>query len=338
MCSKQSNNIYYLQEGGNPVIKTARKGLNLDLTEADEPIIASDSPGGRMLEIATDLIEGTIKGAVGAAEGSLTAALEGVTGDMPEQPWNEVAPKLMHSIEKNRQFAENFIQDERMQEAVKELVETYAEAIAKIHDISKPAIDELVADFWDTIDEVGKRSAIGVMNTGMNVAEAAVGEIPVVGGIADLVLAAMRGFNHFSKAAAPWLEKGPEMVQTASISAARGKEIADTYVPKIADKLNRIHELSAAANSKNPKMAMAKLAAKNPIETYKTARTMSKLSTATSSEDIGKALGDPNIKKLKKQGGKARKARKARKTKRKQAKKTINRLKKSIDRFTRKRG
>uniref|UniRef100_A0A6C0CNQ4 Uncharacterized protein n=1 Tax=viral metagenome TaxID=1070528 RepID=A0A6C0CNQ4_9ZZZZ len=330
MCSKQSNNIYYLQEGGTPIIKTARQGLNL--TEEDEPIIASDSPGGRMLKIATDLIEGTIKGAVGAAEGSFTAALEGVTGDMPEKPWTEVAPKLMHSIEKNKEFAENFIQDEKMQEAVKELVETYAEAIAKVHDISKPAIDELVGDFWETIDEVGKRSAIGVMNTGMNVAEAAAGEIPVVGGLMDLALAAARGFNHFSKAVAPWLEKGPAMIQTASESAARGKEVADTYVPRIANKLNRIHELSEAANSKNPKMALAKIAAKNPLETIKTAKTMSNLSRAKNPQDIGKALGVPDIKTLTKKGGKARK------TRRKRAKKTINRLKKSIDRFTRKRG
>ena len=70
------------------------------------------------------------------------------------------------------------------------------------------------------------RSAVGAINTGLNFTEAALGEIPVMGGVIALVMAFMRGMNAAMLAAAPAVKSGVEVTGTLS-----------NTIPKVAEEL-----------------------------------------------------------------------------------------------------
>ena len=344
-------NIYYSKGRKKSSLRSSKKmqgGLK-ELTEKDLPLVMTgmDTAGGRILEI----VEEVIKAAVGGADEGLKGIVEGIVGDLPDKPWDEVAPLLKAELERNRQFAQNFLDDDEMKEAVKKLVETYVEAAIEAHRLSEPAINEMVEEFWETADQVATRSTVGISNTAMNVGEAALGEIPVIGGAIDLAFAAARGFNHLSKAIAPLMEKGPKMLETGTETYAKARDTYEKYGPRLKEEAERVQALSekATARANELKSATSNIkeaadSAKSNIKEEAERRAAERREMAakyykpptqpviprdkwspTNSQDAWRS-GGSNIKRAKSN----------RLTKRKRAKKTLNRLKRSIDRFTRK--
>ena len=334
---KSSRSSKKMQGGLNPP-----PGRGIGLTEKDLPLMMTgmDTAGGRILEI----VEEVIKAAVGGADEGLKGIVEGIVGDLPDKPWDEVAPLLKAELERNRQFAQNFLDDDEMKEAVKKLVETYVEAAIEAHRLSEPAINEMVEEFWETADQVATRSTVGISNTAMNVGEAALGEIPVIGGAIDLAFAAARGFNHLSKAIAPLMEKGPKMLETGTETYAKARDTYEKYGPRLKEEADRVKALSEKATERANQLKSVADSAKSNIKEEAERRAAERREMAakyyeppkqsvidrkdwspTNSQDAWRS-GGSNIKRAKSN----------RRTKRKRAKKTLNRLKRSIDRFTRK--
>lgn len=334
---KSSRSSKKMQGGLNPP-----PGRGIGLTEKDLPLMMTgmDTAGGRILEI----VEAVIKAAVGGADEGLKGIVEGIVGDLPDKPWDEVAPLLKAELERNRQFAQNFLDDDEMKEAVKKLVETYVEAAIEAHRLSEPAINEMVEEFWETADQVATRSTVGISNTAMNVGEAALGEIPVIGGAIDLAFAAARGFNHLSKAIAPLMEKGPKMLETGTETYAKARDTYEKYGPRLKEEADRVKALSEKATERANQLKSVADSAKSNIKEEAERRAAERREMAakyyeppkqsvidrkdwspTNSQDAWRS-GGSNIKRAKSN----------RRTKRKRAKKTLNRLKRSIDRFTRK--
>ena len=345
-------NIYNSKGRKKPSHRSSKKmqGGIKALTNDDLPLVMTgmDTAGGRILEI----VEEVIKAAVGGADEGLKGIVEGIVGDLPDKPWDEVAPLLKAELERNRQFAQNFLDDDEMKEAVKKLVETYVEAAIEAHRLSEPAINEMVEEFWETADQVATRSTIGISNTAMNVGEAALGEIPVIGGAIDLAFAAARGFNHLSKAIAPLMEKGPKMLETGTETYAKARDTYEKYVPRLKEEADRVKALSEKATARANELKSAtsniKEAADSAKSNIKEAAEQQAAEVIKKSERL-RNLGVPKQKIIPRDqwsptnsqdawrgGSNIKKAKSNRRTKRKRAKKTLNRLKRSIDRFTRK--
>lgn len=318
------------------------------LTNDDLPLVLTgmDTAGGRIL----DIVEEVIKAAVGGADEGLKGIVEGIVGDLPDKPWDEVAPLLKAELERNRQFAQNFLDDDEMKEAVKQLVETYVEAAIEAHRLSEPAINEMVEEFWETADQVATRSTVGLTNTAFNVGEAAVGEIPVIGGAIDLAFAAARGFNHLSKAIAPLMEKGPKMLETGTETYAKARDTYEKYGPRLKEEADRVKALSEKATARANQL---KSATSNIKEAADSAKSKTKEAAEQRAAEVIKKTAkyeyipkqsviDPrdwsptDSRDVHSGGSNIKKAKSNRRTKRKRAKKTLNRLKRSIDRFTRK--
>ena len=343
-------NIYY-SKGRKKSSRSSKKmqgGLK-ELTGKDLPLVMTgmDTAGGRILEI----VEEVIKAAVGGADEGLKGIVEGIVGDLPDKPWDEVAPLLKAELERNRQFAQNFLDDDEMKEAVKQLIETYVEAAKEAHDLLEPDIDELVEEFWETADQVATRSAVGVSNTAMNVGEAAVGEIPVIGGAIDLAFAAARGFNHLSKAIAPLIEKGPKMLEKGTESYAKARDTYDKYVPRLKEEADRVKALSEKATERANELKSATSNIKEAADSAKSnIKEEAERRAAERREMAAKYYEPPKQSVIDRKdwsptnsqdawrsgGSNIKRAKSNRRTKRKRAKKTLNRLKRSIDRFTRK--
>jgi len=131
----------------------------------------------------------------------------GILGQYSDTDWSEIGDEqfresLNQTIEKLQIQVDN---PETM-----EIIQKWAEAITKYGatylEIMEPSINLLFDQFWKLLSQMLDKSAIGLANTGMNLAEAAIGEIPVFGGLVDLFIAFMRGLSAGMKAAAPAVE------------------------------------------------------------------------------------------------------------------------------------
>lgn len=298
------------EQGGPETIESTRypdecndkcKSIVDKQREANVPlIISSESVAGQGMKV----IEGVAKGFVDGAAAGFSSALQAATGTLPERSWNEVAPELAKTVVSRADFVRNIFSDEPTRCALKELLETYAYALGEFHDISEPVMSEILATFWETVSEMGEKSAIGAVNTGLNIVKAGLGEIPVIGGLIDLALALAQAFNYFVAVAAPAIKSGSKIAYKVANDGGKAVKVFSSDNPKLQIG-EKVRNLKTAASNvfKKTMDDMDKRVKKSP--SYK--------------EAIGK-----------KEGG-------GRKKKKKQAKKTIKRIKNTMRRFTRRR-
>jgi hypothetical protein len=120
------------------------------------------------------------------------------------------------NLDKKLKLLEDMTNDPEMQEDLRKLAESYAVLGVQTIDAVRPSIDIVTDEAWDTISEVSSRSVVGAINTGLNFTEAALGEIPVMGGFIALIMAFMRGMNSAMLAAAPAVQSGIGVTGTLS--------------------------------------------------------------------------------------------------------------------------
>jgi hypothetical protein len=105
--------------------------------------------------------------------------------------------------------------DPVVQAALREWVEEMGVLNIQLVDMAKPTIDRLITELVDATNSAAVKATQGIISTTFNIVEAAIAEIPVAGGIIDLVLDFMRGFNAATQAAGPIVEFSTEAFFTA---------------------------------------------------------------------------------------------------------------------------
>lgn len=307
MCSKKPN-IYYLS-GGNKTVQSMRPSIEGNIgTGIDQDMTGENTAGAAILDMFGSLLTSTAE-IVGDAGNAIAKDYIKI----PE--YDDEKSEIMKDLNDARSFAQRFTTDQQMQSAIKGLVETYIQAAEELGEITEPAREQIMNEIFEAVSETSEQAAIGALNTGMNVAEAALGEIPVVGGMIDLGFAISRAVNNVIKPLSTALEKGSE-VAGQTITAA--------------DRAAKVFEQRKGQFQEN--IAAVRRAYKNPM--------------STAMQNPGKALRAANMAsqlQLRK-GGKnkkgkrktKRKQKRKRKTKRRKAKRTINRIKRTIKRFTKK--
>lgn len=319
MCSKKPN-IYYLSGGREP-IKSMRTPIEGNIG-IDQDMTGENTAGAALLDTFGSLLTSTAE-IVGDAGNAIA---DEIAKNIEIPTYDEKQSEIMKDINDARNFAEKFASDQQMQAAVKSLVETYIEAAEELGEITEPAREQIMNEVFEAISETSEEAAVGAVNTGMNVAEAALGEIPVVGGVIDLAFAAARAVNNVIKPLSTALEKGSEVAGQAITTADKAKEVFDSKKGQFQKNIAAVQQ---AYN--NPMTA----AIKNPGLALKAGNFALKNPNVTTS-----LLGRGGKKKRKKKKGprktKKKKNNRKRKTKRKKAKRTINRIKRTIKRFTKK--
>lgn len=169
---------------------------------------------------------------------------DAVFGDLASRPWDDVAPELKSEIDKNKQFVKNILRDPEIRKAFIEIIDVYAELLIEVLDISAPMMEEIVDDFWDTMNKVGEKSMSGLVNTGINMTTAAVSEIPVVGGVIDLVIAITKAFNYYIAATKPLIINTGKVYAKTKRSYDSAVKTVDDYTEKIQDVQDRFQKLN----------------------------------------------------------------------------------------------
>ena len=190
-----------------------------------EDITSALSLGGEVLTRGEEIAKTVVKAIIKMADTLVPVVQEAIFGNLADEPWEQVAPELVAALKKDAKLMENVINNPAMQEAIKELAEAYATVAIQMIDAVRPSIDMMTEEVWESISQVANKSAIGVINTALNFTEAAVGEVPVFGGLIDLIIAIIRGINKAMLAASPAVELG---VTTVGTGLETGKKLIGT--------------------------------------------------------------------------------------------------------------
>jgi hypothetical protein len=231
--------------------KTRQKGgtINDDEESGIGPITSKDSAGA----ILISTIDTALKGVINITDTYVTPLIKPFVNDILSSVlgvdfnsiesgnWDKVAPLMRAEIKAKADDLDKIMKDPEIQAAFKKLIETYAQVAFKTLEISKPILNEIVDKILQTSSDVLNQTVIGATNTGLNVVEAAIGEIPVAGGIIDLTLAIGRGINAGVKAILPLLNSSIDMFAIASNSANK-------MIDGTTEVLNKVKETKKSLN------------------------------------------------------------------------------------------
>lgn len=308
MCSKKPN-IYYLS-GGNKTVQSMRPSIEGNIG-IDQDMTGENTAGAALLDMVGSLftVGGELVGDVA----------NNIAKDYVQVPnYDEKQTEIMKDINDARNFAARFASDKQLQMALKGLVDTYLDALEELGEITEPAREQIMNEFFQAVSETSEEAAIGALNTGMNVAEAALGEIPVVGGAIDFGIAMARAFNNVMRPLSKAIESGSKVTGQSIDAAARAREV---FERKKGELNQRVNDVQTAYNAFNNPMSTAM---QNPGKALRVGKMAGKMALARGGK---KKKGKRKTK---------RKQKRKRKTKRKRAKRTINRIKRTIKRFTKK--
>ena len=122
----------------------------------------------------------------------------------------QMKEEIIAFLDENKELIKKMTRDEEVQAALREWVEEMGVLNIQLMDMAKPIIDRLSSEIVASINEAAVKATQGIISTSFNVVEAGIGEIPVAGGIFDVVLDFMRGFNSAMQAAGPIVEFSTE--------------------------------------------------------------------------------------------------------------------------------
>ena len=183
-----------------------------------------DSVGAGVLDSAQDVIM-TARNLTLKLFTQLTpVVLDVVEGKYAHMSADDAAAPMIEDLNKQAEMFEALAKNKEFQEALKEWAEAYATVGVQAISESKPAVDEILENFWEAANGVIVKSTVGAINTGMNLTEAALGEIPVVGGFIALIMAFLRGINQGMLAAAPAVKSTTANTIVAGETAKRVAE------------------------------------------------------------------------------------------------------------------
>ena len=181
--------------------------------------------GGGIMDTGKHITLSIVKNTINVLDSFAPMLQQILLGDMADKPWEDVAPEIIKTLQKNSALMKHIMTDPEMQAVTKELFQTFAMIIIQILKVLQPQIDEITDQMWNSISEVASRSAVGFVNTVLNVIMSAIGEIPIAGGIVELIVSILRGINHTLQAAAPAIEFGISAFGTSFFTGVRFAEI-----------------------------------------------------------------------------------------------------------------
>jgi hypothetical protein len=114
--------------------------------------------------------------------------------------------------------------DPAMREAIKKLASAGSESFVIILKDIEPEILKVSNQIRETITKTADKSIRGFVSSGLSVAQAAVAEVPVVGGVVDLLIAAGKSFNNLMVVVLTLTESSGKVAITSADTIVKAKD------------------------------------------------------------------------------------------------------------------
>ena len=124
--------------------------------------------------------------------------------------------------------ATNLLLDDEIASAVAEMTDAYIKFLGDIFEkVGAEVTNEILELFFEMMVKVGMQMIAGFASVGIKLGMSAVGEIPVVGGVIDLVLSLATEFNNIIKVILPIIKSAVEVLTTGISLITQTKDSAE---------------------------------------------------------------------------------------------------------------
>lgn len=239
-----ATNAYANSSGTANSSATSRKPLKGGIGKEDIEVTISEQPESSLAINAVEKgTEYVMKAIATVADSFAPIVEEMIFGDLANKSWAEVAPNINRIMKQKTENLDLIIQNPEFLEALRELTRAYTTVGIELMDILKPSLEQIIDEGISMLSDAGTKGVSGLINTGFNIGEAAIAEIPVAGGIIELIIAFIRGFNQAMIAAAPVVQFGTESVGTAIKNANEAWSVVEQGKQKIDEASAKLQEL-----------------------------------------------------------------------------------------------
>ena len=156
--------------------------------------------------------------------------------DIINKPWQELSPELNKKLILLAGVLKEMSENPATKEAIKEAAKTIAVNTVELMEVIEPDINKVTDQAVHMINDVASKSAHGMASTGVSVAQAFIAEIPVVGGILDLMIAIGKGFNALMKVFKVFVSNFSDITVQGAETVAKIKDKVDEI--KASDKMD----------------------------------------------------------------------------------------------------
>lgn len=155
--------------------------------------------------------KGIFKKIIQVSSNIVERIIDYTTGGILNKPPAELAGETNKIILVLSMVLKDLSTDEKQIQAMKDISEALTKSFLDVMDIIAPTIKEIVSKTFDNISSIGMQGASGSMRIFISMSKAAISEIPIAGGIINLILAFGESFNVFSKIVSTFMSRSSHM-------------------------------------------------------------------------------------------------------------------------------
>ena len=163
-----------------------------------------------------------------------------IVGDYATMSPEDATRDINEILTRQKNLFINLSENEELQESLQEWIKSYAEIGIEAIRITKPSIDEIVEEFWNSTNSVLIKSSRAIINIGMNVGKSAAATIPIAGGGIVLFISFIQGINEGMLAAAPAVKATTKIAMKTKTT---GEKLINKTQDKIADANKKYQDL-----------------------------------------------------------------------------------------------
>ena len=163
-----------------------------------------------------------------------------IVGDYATMSPEDATRDINEILTRQKNLFINLSENEELQESLQEWIKAYAEIGIEAIRITKPSIDEIVEEFWNSTNSVLIKSSRAIINIGMNVGKSAAATIPIAGGGIVLFISFIQGINEGMLAAAPAVKSSSKIAMKTKTT---GEKLINKTQDKIADANKKYQDL-----------------------------------------------------------------------------------------------
>lgn len=227
------------------------------------------------------------------------------TGGILNKPPSELAGETNKIILVLSMVLKDLSTDERQIQAMKDISEALTKTFLDVMDVIAPTIKQIVSKTFDNINSIAMQGASGSMKVFISMSKAAISEIPIIGGIINLILAFGESFNVFSKIVSTFMSRGSHMsndlVNAFMQARAKFEESFARHKLTIEKTKNAINNLTSPSSS--PVNTVSEVVTKPLTRGQRMVNGIKQITNAPS-KLLGKVTSKFRGKTLQQQGGK----------------------------------
>ena len=205
------------------------------------------------IHVASTVVSGLSKQAVALSDTFWSTLIDMATAGVLDKKWSELTPELEKRVLTLAATLDAMAKNPEVVRAVREIGMSLSLMGIDLIDAVQPSLEEIASKGWESLEKIGSTSVKGGVDTGVAFAQAMLAEIPVVGGIIDLMFAGGKGLNNIGKLVNEFTEESGKYIQPVGDMIKKGSEVvekSEQRINNIQQNLNRLSQVGTQRDSR----------------------------------------------------------------------------------------